>query len=177
MAGERERGIHCPDFAPAEGVGKHIEIVEEMRNSLGIELAKGESSIVRSGVSTRRLASAGALVMVLGVLAVIVAGVVVYKRRNRRANQNQWKELTKVRAGTTVASAIAVRTSAEITNHLQNITCACGARLYQEEAAPVQERFTYDGHTLTGVRLKCAACKRTVDFYFRHEIEAAPVAT
>lgn len=161
------------DHVSAEAVGRHIEVLEQMRNSLGIDLARGESSVVRSGVSTRRPASTGALLMVLGVLGTAAVVALVYRRRSRRASQNTWKDLMKVREGTTVASAITVRTPEEITTRLKNLKCACGDDLYQNDAAPAHERFTYDGQTLTGVRLKCAACKRSVDFYFRHETDAA----
>jgi transglutaminase-like putative cysteine protease len=160
------------DHISADKVGRHIEIIEQMRNAVGIELAQGEASVVRSGVGTRKPASTGALFMVLGGLATVAIVVVVYKRRTRSATQNPWKELMKVRQGATVASAIAVRTPEEITSHLQNSTCACGDALYQPEAAPVQERFTYDGEILTNVRLRCAACKRSIDFYFRHETQS-----
>jgi hypothetical protein len=163
------------DSVPAEAVGRHLQTIELMRSSLGLELARDGMPMIRTR-TTGRGSSAGAVfasIFLAVTFAVIFAG---YKLRSRRTRQKTWNVPVKARAGTTVTSAITVSTANEITSYLQNSSCDCGNNLYRDDAPPVRERFTYDGQSLTGVRLKCAACTRSTDFYFRHQAEAVQPA-
>jgi len=158
------------DHVAAGAIGQHLETIERMRNSLGFELARGKQGAIGNGpsVSTLRPGS----ILKLLVLPLLVALLIVgYKLRARWWGKTQSNQPVKTRAGTTVGSALPVRTAEEITSYLKSSTCDCGDNLYQDEAPPFQERFTYDGQSLTGVRLKCAACRRFTDFYFRQEMQ------
>lgn len=158
------------DHVPAGAIGRHLETIERMRNSLGIELARGKEGAISNGPSLSTLRP-GSILKLL-VLPLLVALLIVgYKLRARKAQKREWNRPFKTRAGTSVASAISVRTPEEITSYLKSSTCDCGDSLYREEAPPLQERFTCDGQRLTGVRMKCAVCRRFTDFYFRQETQ------
>jgi hypothetical protein len=167
------------DHVTAAAIGQHLEAIDRMRNTLGIELPRGRQGVgpIRTG-STVGASWLGPLLKLLVLPLLIVLIVLGFKMRARKARKAQWGAPLTTKVGATVSSAISVRTADEITSYLKNSICDCGNNLYSyEEAPPVQERFRYDGQSLTGVRLKCAACRRSQDFYFRQEAEAVQPAT
>lgn len=166
--------LSLADHVTAAEVGHHLDTIEQMRSSLGIELPRGRQGVITTGST---VSTPGASILKFLMLPLLVVLLILgYKLRARRAHKTQWGAPLKTRSGTTVSSAIPVRTAEEIASYLQSSTCDCGDNLYRDEAPPVQERFTYDGHRLTGVRLKCSACRRPTDFYFRQEPEATQSA-
>jgi Domain of Unknown Function with PDB structure (DUF3857) len=154
------------DHVAAAAIGRHLETIQRMRDALGIELPRGRAGVInrRAGRGSFGVATAFKL-LVLPLLAVL--GFLVYKLRTRRKEKIQWNQPVKVKPGSSVDSAIPVRTPSDIAFHLGNFECTCGKHPYRAESPPVYERFTYDGQSLTGVRMKCEDCGRSADFYFR----------
>ena len=164
------------DHVKAERIAHHIETIDRMQSSLGLRLDRGRSNGITT-ISTGSPPRLGVILALLSIPLLILLIVVGYRMRARRALKPQWNALQQVRPGTSVASAISVRSAEDITSHLRRSTCNCGNNLYRDDTPPVHERFRYDGQSLTGVRMKCASCTRSTDYYFRQEAEAIQPAS
>lgn len=148
------------DHIAAAAVGKHLDTIEQMQNSMWLQIPRGTSVFTRT---TAIPYSLGKVLAFLLLPLLIVLFVLGYKRRARR---QQNSDQVRKRAGDSPESAISVRTLADIAMYLANVECVCGNRPYSPEAPPLQERFIYDGRRLSGLRMKCDGCGRLMDFYF-----------
>jgi hypothetical protein len=154
------------DHVSAQAMSRHLETIERMKNYLGIELPRGAGGLIMSDVNSKPFGVAQALKLLL-LPFLIGLGVLIYKLRARRKRTTSWARPVKSKPGRSLDSPISVSTPADITSYLRGSICDCDKQLFRAEAPPVQERFTYDGQSLTSVRMKCASCGRSTDFYFR----------
>lgn len=165
------------DHVSAEAVGRHIDTVERMRNSAGIALPQGRRGFAINTGSSAKPISTGSVVKVLISLTVVALLVIALVVRSRRKRTTAWGQAIARRPGETADSAIAVRSTEDIPAYLTSFKCGCGKNPYHPDTPPSQERFTYDGRRLIGVRMKCVECSRYSDLYFSPEMgEARAVA-
>ncbi|HET6863230.1 MAG TPA: DUF3857 domain-containing transglutaminase family protein [Pyrinomonadaceae bacterium] len=163
--------LHCSlitfaDSVPVDKMQNHLQVLSEARGLAGFDLAQG---------SARPGFSAGLTIPLLLFLAfvLVVGGFVVVRllRDNSKGRAKDFAEKLKVNPGTTAEAALEVSSNEQLESMSRQFQCRCGGNAYDPAKPPLQERFSYDGEKLVGVRFVCAACGLTSDLYFRFRRE------
>ena len=163
--------LHCSlkTFADSVSVGQiqnHLRVLGDAREVSGFEVAQS--------AATPHL-SAGLNIPLLLFLAFVLFGGGFVLFRLLRANSNgrakDFAEKLKVNPGTTAETALPITSNEQLEPMMRQFLCRCGAHTYDPDQPPAQERFSYDGEKLVGVRFVCKACGRTSDLYFRFQGE------
>lgn len=159
------------DHVAVGQVARHIAALEEMRSAAVFQLPFAVSSTAKG-----RAGSAGAVIGFLAVLALFGLTTVLLIRRRGKTKISEGRKVVAPSPGSTPDAAITVGTTEEILTFLAGFKCRCGQRPYQAESPPARERFTYDERWLTGVRMKCSDCGRSVDLYFNPQTPGVAVS-
>jgi len=161
--------LHCSlkTFADSVAVNKiqdHLRLLDEARGMSGFELAQA---------SAGPRFNARSMVPLLAFLVFVLLGgvyvVIRLLRDNSRGRAKNFAEKQKVNPGATAETALPITSNDQLESLIRHFPCRCGANAYNPVQPPTQERFSYDGEKLVGVRFVCGACGQTSDLYFRFQ--------
>jgi len=163
--------LHCSlkTFADSVAVDKmqnHLRLLGEARGMSGFDLAQASATphfSARTSVP---------LLLFLG-FVLLGGGYVVIRllRDNSKGRAKTFAEKQKVNPGATAETALPINSNDQLGSLIRHFPCKCGANAYDPAQPPTQERFSYDGEKLVGVRFVCGACGQTSDLYFRFQGE------
>ena len=163
--------LHCSlkTFADSVAVDKiqnHLRLLGEARQISGFDLAQASA---RPRFSAR---STVPLLLFLG-FVLLGGGYVVIRlvRENSNGRAKSFAERQKVNPGATAETALSITSNDQLESLIRQFACRCGATAYNPAQPPTQERFSYDGEKLVGVRFVCGACGQTSDLYLRFQGE------
>lgn len=152
------------DSVATAALQKHLQILDEAQGVVGFELNRSRSGVV---MANREPPSRILITVTWVVILIPVALFIVWlvRRRGGRKRQTQFVEQLKARPGASPETALRLSTEGQMESVLIDFSCRCGGRPYNPESPAKQERFTYDGQRLIGIRLVCAGCKQSSDLY------------
>ena len=163
--------LHCSlktfaDSLQVDKIQNHLRVLDEARGLAGFELAQGP---------TTPHFSAGLTIPFLLFLVFVLfgGGFVVFRllRDNSNVRAKDFAEKLKVDPGTTAETALQVSSNEQLESMSRQFQCRCGRKAFDPAKPPLQERFTYDGEKLVGLRFVCEACGMSSDLYFRFRSE------
>jgi transglutaminase-like putative cysteine protease len=147
------------DHVRAERVTKHLDTVDQIRNTLDYGISTSGAPVAF------RLASLIPISLVL--VPFVFFGVFkAVKSVRARRRQTRFRQRTQVCIGETPETAIPLRDDGEIARGLAAFKCGCGISYPPESGPPQAESAVFDGRRLTVIRLNCDACNRFQDVYF-----------
>ncbi|HSE24619.1 MAG TPA: DUF3857 domain-containing transglutaminase family protein [Pyrinomonadaceae bacterium] len=163
--------LHCSlkTFADSVAVDKiqnHLRLLGEARQMSGFDLAQASA--------TQRFSARTTVPLLLFLGFVLLGGgyvVIRLVRENSNGRAKNFAEKQKVNPGATAETALPITSNDQIEALSRQFACRCGATAYNPAQPPTQERFSYDGEKLVGVRFVCGACGQTSDLYLRFQGE------
>jgi hypothetical protein len=163
--------LHCSlkTFADSVAVDKiqnHLRLLGEARQMSGFDLAQASA--------TQRFSARTTVPLLLFLGFVLLGGgyvVIRLVRENSNGRAKNFAEKQKVNPGATAETALLITSNEQIEALSRQFACRCGATAYNPAQPPTQERFSYDGEKLVGVRFVCGACGQTSDLYLRFQGE------
>jgi len=163
--------LHCSlkTFGDSVSVGQiqnHLRLLGDARGVSGFDLAQSTATPQFSFGSTIPFLLFLAFLLLGG-------GFVLFRllRDNSKGRAKNFAEKQKVNPGATAETALPISSNDQLESLIRHFPCRCGANAFDPAQPPTQERFSYDGEKLVGVRFVCGACGQTSDLYFRFQAD------